>query len=388
MTHHCCSLILTSQALENYGDQIGQPQLSRALEILGQTIAWNRRLSEIPGATLLLRREPYPAIAVFGDFSASTAQHVLCQLQILNNACENLRYVDYAKVTQACEKLAHGLTQKFSPAEIQHFRFLGIPRGGLIVLGILAYLLHLNAEQFHSPTDPETPIVIVDDCALSGGRFTESLAEFPDNPILFAPLFAHPDLRAAIAQTPNVLTCLSGEDLQDHGHSNLGETYQTWQAENINRLEGKRFWLGQPDYICFPWNEPDHLLWNPALQSLEKAWRILPGDLCLKNRPEIHHSPIPVQIQHDSQGGFHPHPDVIWMQTEDSVILGNLQTQQTFALEGVAGDIWRSLMTETDLNAVTLALVQDYSTSVDVVKPDIFEFVEQLTHRNLIHQWH
>ena len=384
MTQHCCPLILNPEALQHYASQLGNLGNINVLESLVQTIARDIRLQHIPGATLVARESPYPAIAIFGEFQPETAHHVIGQLQILNNACRLLRYVDYTTVTQACETLAQRILQAFHPEQIETFHFVGIPRGGLIVLGILSYLLKLKAPQLEGNISPGKTVVIVDDCAISGGRFTESLAEYSEQSIIFAPLFSHPDLRHAIAQESNVLTCISGADLHDHGAATLGDNYPKWQSENLKRLDSKRFWLGQPDYICFPWNEPDHLLWNPALNSLEKAWRIVPGEICLKNRASTDQTAIKTQTQPMAQGSFSPHPDIIWMQIEETVTLGHLKTGETFALDGVAADIWRSLISQPSQEKAISALAQLYDIEEATIQPDVEAFSQQLIRQNLL----
>ena len=43
-------------------------------------------------------------------------------------------------------------------------------------------------------------------------------------------------------------------------------------------------------------DEPLGVIWNPAAERWEAAWRIVPPELCLKNRPRPGTEPIPVQI--------------------------------------------------------------------------------------------
>jgi hypothetical protein len=126
-------------------------------------------------------------------------------------------------------------------------------------------------------------VIVVDDCALSGARFHHFLRTVRANRIVFAPLYSPPELRAAILQRePRVVCCLSARNLAGHRLTAQPRETDTW------------YWSGHVEPLCFPWNEPDRTFWNPAAKRWELAWRIVPPELCPKNRPATGTVPIPV----------------------------------------------------------------------------------------------
>ena len=125
-------------------------------------------------------------------------------------------YVDYAEAERACERLAASLSGEFGTDDLRRFAYQAIPRGGLIVLGILSYVLDLPATCFNSDADPGRPLVIVDDCALSGARFGRELKSAGSRAVVFAHLYSHPELRSAILRAePGVEFCVAARNLED-----------------------------------------------------------------------------------------------------------------------------------------------------------------------------
>ena len=122
-----------------------------------------------------------------------------------------------------------------------------------------AALLHLDREQT-APLHPENrPLIVVDDCALSGVRLSQFLRGCGSSRVLFAPLYSHPELRTAIRRLePRIEDVLSAADI-------LGERIEADLAEG--------YWRGDTEPLAFPWNEPDRSIWNPAAERWEAAWR-------------------------------------------------------------------------------------------------------------------
>ena len=71
-----------------------------------------------------------------------------------------LRYIDYRQAESDCETLAGLLLGGYSRQELRGFAIHGIPRGGLIVLGMLAYMLDLKADQLSAKADPTRPLLL------------------------------------------------------------------------------------------------------------------------------------------------------------------------------------------------------------------------------------
>ncbi len=338
--YRCYLLPLEPSAIAQYSAQLGLTP-DRAVIALAEAIALHPLWKQLPQGFLVARAQPTSCLAVLGIIPPQILEQMHRQQATLNLACQRLRYVTYSEAEAACEILAARLKETFGAKSLKGFRFCGIPRGGLIVLGMLAYTLGLSHEQMTPPYPQEVPLIVVDDCALSGSRFARILPHYPQHHLIFAPLYAHPHLRQNLVDgEPQVLSCLSGQELQDYGPSLMGEDYPSWQTQNQQRLGGRRYWLGLPDYLCFPWNEPDHSLWNPLDQKLEPSWRIIPPAYCLKNRPP---ASILVQSQLLFQGELRPTEHIIFGAQEDQVQIGNLLTGEVFSLSGPAAELWRAI---------------------------------------------
>lgn len=382
MTYRCLSLPFEEDALLHYGQQLKLETPEQALYAVAQAIAVHPIWQEAPQGICIVRSAPKPLLAILGTFSAKLLGKISLQAPFLTQACRRLRYVSYGEAIATCEQLATQLRQTFGSKALREFQFYGVPRGGLIVLGLLSYILGLRSEQLNSPSFSDVPLVIVDDCALSGSRFYGVLGQYPQHPLVLAVLYAHPDLRQSImSREPTVMGCFSGEDLYDYGPEAMGDSYGAWQVQNQARLEGHRYWLGLPDYICFPWNEPDQLLWNPSTAELEQSWHILPPAACLKNRlPKD--STLPIQIQLPVQGWLQPTEAVAFGELNGQVLIGHLPTGETFGLSGKAAEFWRVILKAQGLEMAIAQLSQQYPNGN--LRLELTQLIEQLIHQQIL----
>jgi hypothetical protein len=384
MAYRCLSLPFAENALIHYGQQLELETREQALQSVAQAIAIHPIWQETPQAICLVRAYPKPVLAILGTFSAKALGHISLQAPFLNQACQRLRYVSYREAIATAEQLAEQLQQTFGAKSLGEFQFYGVPRGGLIVLGMLSYILGLRPEQLNSPYPEDVPLVVVDDCALSGSRFYRVLQQYPQHRLAFATLYAHPELRQAIlSREPNVMQCLSGQDLSDHGEEAMGENYKDWQVQNQARLAGHRYWLGLPEYICFPWNEPDHLLWNPITEQLEKSWHILPPEVCLKNRPSNGFS-LSVQVQPSVQGWLQPTENVVFGELNDQILIGYLPTGETFGLSGKAAAFWRVILSAEGMESAIAQLSAQYPDGN--LRSELTHLIEQLVQQQILQQ--
>jgi hypothetical protein len=383
MTYRCCPLPFETDALHHYGQQLGFSTVEQSLHAVAEAIALHPLWQALPQSLCIVRAKPTPVLAVLGTFSAKALGQLSLQAPFLNQACQRLRYVTYGDAMMACEQLAQQLQTAFGSNALREFQFYGVPRGGLIVLGMLSYVLGLRHEQLNPSELSDTPLVVVDDCALSGSRFYRVLQQYPHPSVVLATLYAHRELKEAIAsREPKVIQCLSGRDLYDHGPETMGSNYATWQTQNQARLAGHRYWLGLPDYLCFPWNEPDHLLWNTATAALEQSWPILPPSVCLKNRPASGGS-LPIQVQHTVQGWLQPTEQVVFGELNGQVLIGYLPTGETFGLSGKAADFWRVILRVEGLEAAIAALSSQYAEAN--LRSDLTTLIGQLIQQNILH---
>jgi hypothetical protein len=375
MSYSCCTFFLDNKALSHYGHALNCPSPTQALETLVSSIICPLSESIKSVQAIAVKVAPIPALGIIGEFNAAEIAYLKLQLRSLPLTCSRLRYVDHQAVTATCEKLANQFVQHYGPTDLQRFGFTGIPRGGLIVLGTLSYLLNLKSSQLTPPFTEDFPLVVVDDCILSGARVAHFLQHTSSSEIILAPLFIHPDCRAAIvAREDKVSACWSGADLVDRGVEIMGANYIRWQQQNLERLAGTRYWLGLPDYLCFPWNEPDYLLWNAMEQTYQKSWSIVPPHLCLKNRsitqtfhPTVHH-----QIRFP--GVIQPTSDTVFAVLADTVIIGHIATGATYCLRTDQAKQWRRLM-ESEFTG---------ETAIAEADTDLYQFFKMLRAKEIL----
>jgi hypothetical protein len=340
---------------------------------------------EMSRAVLVVRMEPNPLLGVVGYFDAAGRARLEWLRRLLDRALPHMRYVGYAQAEKDCERLAARLVERFGRDELRNFRFTAIPRGGFIVLGMLAYVLGLRRSQLESPHPPEAPLVVVDDCALSGVRFGRFLERSESRRIVFAHLYSPPELRDAIeAGKPRSVTCVSAHDLQDYAPEYQGDEYSAWRKRWMARMDPYGYWVGQTEHVCFAWNEPDSSIWNPVTNREETGWRFVPPELCLKNRPAPGAKPIPVQVQPRGKGPLKPSSHVLFGELEGQIVVGDLKVEESFMLSDVGADMWQAVVKYGNLEDVAETLLKDYDVDSVALQADLRDFVDDLLCRGLL----
>jgi hypothetical protein len=376
---------IDSHILQFYGRQLNLRSSEAAFCVLAGALAGNLARTSTSKIVLISRIKPYPVLAIFGPTSQIQAQVLVAQTQALQCSCSHLMYIRYSQVESACERLAELIINRIGHDALRQFHYVGLPRGGYIVLGLLTYLLQVRVDQLDVPTSLDVPLIVVDDCALSGARFRNFLRRCPSQQVVFAPLYSHPDLRAAIlACEPRVLACLSAHDLRDHGPETYGAKYPTWREQWRTRLGDTGYWIGQPDHICFPWNEPNRNVWDPITEEIKPAWKILPSEWCLKNRLSPGLSPVPVQTQPEGKGPLAPSARVVFCEINGQTIIGDLETGKSFGLTDVAADLWRGIVVYGNLGDVLDILLKEYAVDESTLRADLTRFVDDLLARGLL----
>jgi Coenzyme PQQ synthesis protein D (PqqD) len=355
------------------------------LEDLALALSISPWWTKMRRVVLVARPSPDPLLGIIGYFDAADRARLEGLRSELTRALPHLLYVDYARAEKACEQLAAQLLERFGKDELSSFRFTAIPRGGYVVLGMLAYILHLNHPQLQPPHPPDTPLVVVDDCAGAGIRFAQFLDRVESQQIVFAHLYSHPDLRDAIeTREPRVVACLSAHDLQDHASDVYGHEYHAWRKLWGARLDPRAYWVGQSDHVCFAWNEPDTAFWNPVTDRVEPGWALMSPKLCLKNRPAPGTKPIQVQVQPEGKGPLKPASHTLFGALEGQIVLGELKTEESFVLDGVGADMWRAIVEYGNLEEAAAALVEGYEVDSTTLQEDLRAFVENLLFRGLL----
>jgi hypothetical protein len=366
--------------LRQFGESL-EVRLHALADALSASPLW----ADMPGATLVVRAAPDPLLGVVGYFDAAGRARLEALRWQLEHLLPRLLYVGYAQAQEGCERLAARLVERFGRDELRGFKFVAMPRGGFIVLGMLAYILELERSQLEPPKDAGTPLVIVDDCALSGVRFGQFLSSLQSPRVVFAHLYSSPELREAIeVRESGRVTCLSAHDLRDHAQERLGTQHLAWQRRWLDRMDGQGYWVGQSEYVCFAWNEPDFGFWNPVTEREENGWRFLPPVLCLKNRPASGPHSVSVQLQPQGKGPLGPSSSVLFGEFEGELALGNRKTGESFVLEGVGADMWRAVVEYGKLEEAADALLKIYEVDGATLRADLRKFVDDLLSQSLL----
>lgn len=369
-----------SQPLQRFGLQ-SDARLQALADALAASPVW----AEMPRATLIVRTLPQPLLGVVGYFDSAGMERLEILRRQLEHGLPRLRYVDYGRAQEDCERLAARLLERFGRNELRNYRFVAIPRGGYIVLGMLAYLLDLQASQLEPPHPPDAPLVVVDDCALSGVRFHQFLERTESSEVLFAHLYSPRRLRDAIERRESHrVTCVSANDLHDYAPEDMGEGYFDWRERWRKRMGHRGYWVGQLDRICFAWNEPDSSFWNPVSEKDEAGWRFVPPEFCLKNRSALDAGSIPVQVQPRGKEPLKPSTRVLFGEFEGNVALGNLETEESYLLDGVGADMWRAIVTHGNLEEVANELAKSYQVENSTLAVDLHRFVQDLLSQGLL----
>lgn len=295
---------------------------------------------------------------------------------------QNRRYIGYRQAEQDCERLAAQLLALYSPEALARFACVAIPRGGLIVLGMLAYALDLQPARLQGAPDPAAPLLVVDDCALSGARFAQVMRKTANAQVVFAHLYSHPALRQAIrAQEPRVQHCLAAHDLVDRRDLVFAEPedeavwHRCWQE----RLGSERYWIGRPDPIAFAWSEPDRPLWNPVTERIENGWRFTPPHRCLKNKTRLGLPPQPV-----SSRTWQVPAAVVSGQFDGLLWLCHTETEQVYTFDPIGAAMWRAMAGYGDWDAAVVYLRSTFAVDEITVRRDLQHFVATLATKGLL----
>lgn len=333
-------------------------------------------------AIILARRKNSWSVVVMGNLDHPSLKNISFHLAHVAITVSRLSFACWKQIQLRCESLAKTLLKEIGYLEIKNADFAPIPSGGYVTLGLLASLLALEHSQIdryvsRAPdSNSNSLLIIVDDCALTGARFAEQLEKYPNKRIVFAHLYSPAPLRQAILeQEPRVEACLAAEDLKVFSTLPEGHPYPDSR---------KRYWLGSTETLCFPWNEPDRMLYDSETESWQKAWPIVPPELCLKNRLPPGVEPLPVQIQPEARGPLKPTERVVFGDLDEKIVLADLESSQCFALTDSAAAMWRAMIEHGELDGIVAAVADEYDAPRDVLRRDAEEFLDELRQRGLV----
>ena len=386
-----CAIRFPELNLREYARNWGIDDTTQALALLGRAIAASHIWDNTAHLALVIKQGEPPVLCLLGMMDRGFAlrfQTFLNQLQFNLNL---VRYASYREAERACARLADNLVAALGRNTLANARFTAIPRGGYIVLGMLSYLLDLRHDQLYAGSDDAAALqIVVDDCAFTGVRFGAYLREATSGPVVFAPLWSHPELRAAIlAKEKRVVDVVSGADLHDYGLELMGDGYGAWRQlwSERNPDSQRLYWLGRTEILCFPWSEPDSSFWNPFTEQVERGWNYAPPAYCLKHRALHYQSHVPVRIQPEGHGQLRPSANAVYAVFDDQVIIGHLETGHAFQLTDVGAAMWRSIVDRGDFESTINAVADQYAVERAELAHDLAEFIDQLIARDLLQTW-
>jgi hypothetical protein len=360
-----------------YGDDPAE-RASAFAQALATSPIWMRLRHQ---AVLAVRPHPEPMVAVFGVVDDEDGPLTDALGWHTDALLKRLRPIRYAEAERACETLAVQLHTRLGDDVLAASSIVGLPRGGLLVAGLLAYALGLPSERIGVPPAEGGRLLLVDDCVLSGSRLGRWLDANPGPPVIAVHVASVPACREAIvAEHPRVSECLAAIDLTDHA-SEYGEGWhERWRERSPDDL-----WTGDPDHVVFPWNEPDSAVWNAERGCAERAWRVVPPSWCLKNRAESGDAPDEVQVNTTGlDGPDSPADDALWAEFDGGVVVATPRDERAIRLTGVAAVCWRELVAHGHAEAASAAVVAIYGAPADVVRSDVATLVQRLAARGLL----
>ncbi len=386
MNYRLVVLKLLPSELENYRQALALSNAEEALRALARALLVGQSQREAIAFRLRLRHKPSPVLGFFGDFDEAQFRRLTAQGDALRHGCRTLHYVGLERARQDCARLAQRLTEKLGRETLDACRFVAVPRGGMVVLGLLAYALGLRREQLELDERHPGPWVVVDDCCLSGSRCAEAIERYSGRPLVFAHLYSHPDLRSEVEKEEAVLACAAAWDLSDFGPALLGERYAPWRTAWHRRLEGRRFWVGVPEALAFAWSEPDRSVYVSPACPMEKAWKVVPAELCMGTRWSEEHQPGAPTFS-EQEGGVGPirvGDNALYLERDEEFLLGDLASGDCLELAGSAPRIWTHLLAQGSVEAAARALASESDVSQDRALRDTQELWRQLAGRGLL----
>jgi len=315
------------------------------------------------------------------------------------------RHVSYRCAEDDAGRLADRLRRTLSAGDLADACFHGVPRGGLIVLAMLAYHLGLDRERLRPGSDDGSgrPRVLVDDCALSGLRLSQELLRLSgEGPVVVVHLYSTRELRRAVLDAePRVTACVSAADLADLTARVLpvAEARAAWGQRWRRRLDdarpnsragrepgrARRYWLGIPELVSFAWNEPDRPFWNDQTGRVEDGWRFTPPHRCLKNRARLALD-LPAEALRVEEPGkdWQLAEGVVWGEFDGVVWLLRGADQEVFSLPDSAALAWRALVVGAGAGGAAAALAAVYGIEAVQARRDVSALVAQLVAAGLL----
>lgn len=289
------------------------------------------------------------------------------------------RQIGYAEAEALCGALAEELRRHLA-ADLEGWTFRAIPRGGLIVLGMLSYLLGLRREQVEAAGEGGSArVVVVDDCALSGARFGSFLSRLSAREVVFVHLASHPELRRAIVRAePRVGVCLAAVDLAERAGAPPWRDAGFWDPWRA-RLPGRRYWLGAVQPVAFAWSAPE-VVFADGDVLLDDGWHRDSPLASLRGRVA---AGVPEATGGSGvESGLDLPPAVLWKLDRGALLLRS--EGRLYRLAGTGLEMWRALLAFGLSERAIDHLAARYRADRASLAADLVAFAERLVAEGLL----
>ncbi len=427
---HVVPLLDGTCAVEPLLDFTATNSVNSALRSLCMTIGANRAWHLMEDVRLVARSGPAPLLAVFGGTSVRDIVRLEALCDSLREVVQRHTFVGYADAERAARRLADMLTARYGIDEVQSWTFAAIPRGGMVVMGMLAYILDLDPDQICIAGTGQIPehfgtLCIVDDCALSGIRLrgildtvpfadpedTDDDREYPDGDtapnrgrIVFCPLYAPADLCDSLEQNePRVEACICAHSLEDLAPGRLGNAYPVWYAARSSAFP-EAYWIGIPEYVAFAWHEPDSRAWNRETGEVEHGWYLAPAERCLSSRLRLH---LPewstagdtealfetaAELIHGGSGAIRAAEGVVWSPTASALQIARITPQDDarpgaidyFELSGSAIAMWHAVIRHGTVDGCVEETISQFQGDRETICRDVESLLGELAEFGLL----
>lgn len=357
-------------------------ELAHLAEAIARSPIWDRMG---PGC-LVVRKGTSPVLAALGSFDEADMERLRFLARWLPDGLRTARRLDWNEVVDAVGVLAGRLRDEFG-TELQSFELRPIPRGGLIVAGLLAYALGLDFDPSRSPDGNSGPLLVVDDCAITGNRFARFLAENPGRPVVFAHLCSPEPLRGAIHRSePRVRDVIAALDLEDRTVALFGDEAENFRSSLRGKLGDQRYWVGNAELPVFPWSAPDLNFWNSVTEQEEWGWTPFGGRIPTHsvNIGEPAGIRVRVLVEPRRMGAFHVPETVLVAEFQERLHGVDLETGDTFEMEGITAELFRGLISGEDPARIADGIADQYEVARERVESDLEDFVDQARRRGIL----
>ena len=368
---------LTRQALTSYSQSFNLNQ-AHSLNELIVAIAKNE-FWHIDEQSFIVCRACTDGAYIAVCTTESSQDHlseINSQLQSLDTSLQQIQYLDSTQCLDLTKSLAKIIKQTVPENILKNSQVVAIPRGGLFIQAMLSYFLPLEHHQLqYTENDVDTsPLIIVDDCAISGLRLAQQLKKFPNREIYFFTIASPRELRDSVnSKESRILDFKSVLDVKSYSTLDLNHASQC-------------YWRGQCDTIIFPWSETQRSYRFNGQLSNVPLWKVAPNKLCLSAREKKQRIRT-TEIKENPSSVMSTPDDVLYHTDQGLTRILNVSTMKHYSLDSIGSTIWQSLLKNADLDNVLAELSSIYGVSKTKLNSDVQLLTQKLFNDGLINEF-